>query len=264
LPDGRSIHCVNSYEVDFSWHEIFGDDLTTHGLTLPEDGVYFDVGANIGLFALSLADRCPDARVYAYEPMPQSFAALERNIAGFDGRAQAIRMALGAAPGEITFDYFPAITALSTARSDVGQELSAGLRGLLFGNGVSPEVRAILDRSGATERLGEEDFVAHLFRSEPVIAPVDTLSNQAALHGIGQIDLLKIDTEGSEKEVLAGIGAELWPRIRQLLVEVHLGRAETEIMMADLEGRGYRCTIGAHPLSEGGAPVFHIYAAERQ
>ncbi len=34
LPDGRSIQCVNAYEVDFSWHEVFSDDLTAHGLSL--------------------------------------------------------------------------------------------------------------------------------------------------------------------------------------------------------------------------------------
>ena len=52
LPDGRQIHCVNTYEVDFSVHEIFNDDLQRHGIELPADGVFLDVGANIGLFAL--------------------------------------------------------------------------------------------------------------------------------------------------------------------------------------------------------------------
>ena len=52
LPDGRTVHCVNAYEVDFSAHEIFTDDLAGHGITLPADGVYFDVGANIGLFSV--------------------------------------------------------------------------------------------------------------------------------------------------------------------------------------------------------------------
>ena len=261
LPDGRSISCVNPYEVDFSWHEISADDLDDHGLTLPHDGVYVDVGANIGLFALYLNDRCPGARLFAYEPMPSAFAALARNIAVMNGRGEAFQMGLGAAPGELGFDYFPAISALSTANRAVGQELAAGLRNLLFGNGVSAEVRAILDRTGASARLDDDDFIAGLFRVEPVRAAVDTLANEARRHGLDRIDLLKIDTEGAEKDVLAGISEELWPRIRQLLVEVHLGRAETEAIAADLEARGYRTETASHPLSEGGAPVFHIYAA---
>lgn len=261
LPDGRSVHCVNAYEVDFSWHEIFADDLTAHGLSLPQDGVYVDVGANIGLFALYLNDLCPNARLIAYEPMPASFAALERNIEKMGGRAHAFQMALGAAAGELEFDYYPGISALSTANSAAGDVLSGGLKNLLFSNGASADVRAILDRSGASERMGDEEFIAQLFRVERVRAAVDTLSNQADLHGLGPIDLVKIDTEGAEKDVLAGISDALWPRIRQMLVEVHLGRDETDAIAADLGALGYRTSIGSHPLAEGGAPVFHVYAA---
>ena len=75
LPDGRAIRCVNAYEVDFGWHEIVSDDLTRHGLDLPPDGVYVDVGANIGLFCLRLRDLCPAARLFAFEPMPAAFEA---------------------------------------------------------------------------------------------------------------------------------------------------------------------------------------------
>ncbi|WP_439542276.1 FkbM family methyltransferase [Hyphomicrobium sp.] len=261
LPDGRSVQCVNAYEVDFSWHEIFADDLTAHGLSLPRDGVYVDVGANIGLFALHLNDLAPDARLIAYEPMPASFAALERNIDVMGGRAQAFQMALGAAQGELEFDYYPGISALSTANPAAGEVLSGGLKNLLFSNGASADVRAILDRSGASERMDDEEFIAELFRVERVRAAVDTLSNQASLHGLDRIDLVKIDTEGAEKDVLAGISETLWPRIRQMLVEVHLGRGETDAIAADLEARGYKTVIGNHPLAEGGAPVFHVYAA---
>ncbi len=44
--------------------------------------------------------------------MPASFAALERNIDVMGGRAQAFQMALGAASGELVFDYYPGISAL--------------------------------------------------------------------------------------------------------------------------------------------------------
>jgi FkbM family methyltransferase len=263
LPDGRSVHCVNSYEVDFSWQEIFSEDLTAHGLSLPKDGVYVDVGANIGLFALHLKDRCPEARLLCYEPIPSTFAALDRNIAAMDGNAEAFQMALGSAPGELTFDYFPAITALSTSQVTVGQDLAAGLRKLLFANGVTAETRAMLERAGVTHGLSDEDLIAEVFRSETVRAPVDTLTNRARFHGLEHIDLLKVDTEGAEKEVLAGISEDLWPRIRQLLLEIHIGREETDMIAADLERRGYRIAITDHPMSEGAAPVFHIHAARK-
>jgi FkbM family methyltransferase len=63
------------------------------------DRVVLDVGANIGLFALSHARA--GARVYAVEPHPAAFARLERNIAanGLRGRITAIPCALGAHEG---------------------------------------------------------------------------------------------------------------------------------------------------------------------
>ncbi len=260
LPDGRTVHCVNAYEVDFGAHEIFTDDLAGHGIRLPEDGVFFDVGANIGLFSLLLSDRCPSGRIFAYEPMPDAFAALERNLRERSPNGVAVRIGLGAAPGELEFDHFPALTALSTAHSAVGQELAAGLRKIISGAQNASDVQDILDRTGATDRREEAGFVDHLFRHEKVRARIDTLSNEMSRLGLDRIDLLKIDTEGAEKDVLAGIADADWQRIRQLMVEVHLGADERDRIEAQLQALGYRTSIGAHPLAQGGAPVFHIYA----
>jgi len=260
LPDGRTIHCVNAYEVDFGAHEIFTDDLARHGIRLPADGVYIDVGANIGLFALFLRDRCERAHIVAYEPMPEAFDALESNLRARVPDAVAVRIGLGASPGEIEFDHYPGITALSTSNPAVGRELAAGLRKILSGGGSGAEVEEILDRTGATERRDDAAFVETLFRSEKLRARIDTLSREIARLGLGHIDLLKIDTEGAEKEVLAGIDEADWPKIRQLLVEVHLGEAERDRIEAQLQARGFATSIGSHPLAQGGAAVFHIYA----
>jgi FkbM family methyltransferase len=257
LPDGRQIHCVNAYEVPFGWHEISTDDLAARGLTL-RPGVYMDVGANIGLFCIRLRDLCPQARILAYEPMPAAFAALQRNAADLGGDIETIQLAVGAAPGQAVFEQFPALTALSTANHAVGQVLADGIRSLLSGTG-SRDIRAILDRTGAQDRLDDAAFMEHLFRAETVTANVDTIANQAERHGIDQIELLKIDTEGSERAVLDGVGP-LWPRIRQLMVEVHGGAAERDDTAAELRGRGYQVVAGDHPMAEGGSPVFHLYA----
>ncbi|NDV85391.1 FkbM family methyltransferase [Aurantimonas aggregata] len=260
LPDGRAVHCVNDYEVGFGWHEIVSDDLTQHGLTLPDRGTYVDVGANIGLFCLRLRDLCPRARIFAFEPMPAAFGALQRNAEDMGGPVEARRLALGSAAGEIVFDHYPAISALSTADPAIGHTLAGGLRDLLFGDGASPEIRAIIDRTGAHERLDDTEFVERLFRTEAITAEVDTLDNVVARYGIGPIDLLKIDTEGQERAVLDGIGPALWPQIRQLLVEVHRGPEERDQFLAELEGHGFSAVVESHPMAQGGAPVSHIYA----
>jgi FkbM family methyltransferase len=262
LPDGRTISCVNAYEVEFSVHEIFSSDLTDHGINLPADGTYFDVGANIGLFALFLEAQCPQASIFAYEPMTEAFAALDRNLRDFVPAAHAFPIAMGAAPGVAEFDYFPGVTSLSNCNPQVGNKLAGGIRSMLTAQRDTP-VGDILDRTGANELSQDPGFVDHLLRAEKVHARVETLSREISAHQVNQIDLLKIDTEGAEKDVLAGIAAEDWPKIRQLMVEVHLGRQETENIASDLERRGFRTSIGDHPLAQYGAPVFHVYAMRR-
>lgn len=258
LPDGRPIHCVNAYEVDFSVHEIFNDDLARHGIELPPDGIFLDVGANIGLFSLHLLDLCPAAQVYAYEPMPEAFAALERNLAG---KGQAFAMGLGATPGEIEFEYFPGITALSSSHGAVREELVKGMREILFGAPADQEVAELLEKTGASERsVANPASLESLFSSRTVRASIDTLANQIEKHGLSRIDLLKIDTEGAEKDVLAGLSEANWNLVRQLVVEVHLGRAETDLMQQQIAARGFHTTIGHHPLANAVMPVFHIYA----
>ncbi|WP_346907941.1 FkbM family methyltransferase [uncultured Roseibium sp.] len=261
LPDGRTVHCVNAYEVGYGWHEVVSDDLTERGLDLPSDGTYLDVGANIGLFCLRLHDLCPNGRIFAFEPMPAAFEALKDNAATMGENVKANHLALGAAPGQAKFDHYPALSALSTGDSAVGKTLSEGLKKLLFGQGgASADIRAVIDSTGTYERLGDEEFIEHLFQSEEVTADVDTLDNVVERFGIDTIDLLKIDTEGQERAVLDGISPTLWPRIRQLLVEVHQGPEELQEIRAEFEEHGYSTVVEDHPMAQGGAPVFHIYA----
>ena len=68
--------------------------------------VVVDVGANFGLYALSAALYArPHGRVFAFEPAPNAFALLERNIAdnSLSGAVTAKRLAVGAAAGRATF-----------------------------------------------------------------------------------------------------------------------------------------------------------------
>lgn len=261
LPDGRAISCVNPYEVDFSVHEIFSDDLRSRGIKLPTDGVYLDVGANIGLFSLYLRDHCPTARIIGFEPMPEAFEALERNMAAMTPPGEAVKLAMGEKAGWADFDYFPGVAALSTANHDVGRKMSAGLRQLLSGGTADAGVNDVLQKTGAVDVAADAGFLEDLLRSQTVRAEITTLSEQIDRLGIDAVDLLKIDTEGAEREVLAGIMESDWPKIRQLLVEVHLGAETAKVMAVELDQRGFATSIGQHPLSQKGAEVFHIYAA---
>ncbi|NDG49184.1 MAG: FkbM family methyltransferase [Rhodospirillales bacterium] len=69
--------------------------------SLPADAVLWDIGANIGLYALFAAKR--GLRVLAFEPSAQSFAAMVRSAEanGLDRRIDAFCLALGEGMGSI-------------------------------------------------------------------------------------------------------------------------------------------------------------------
>ncbi|WP_264600383.1 FkbM family methyltransferase [Rhodobium gokarnense] len=263
LPGGREISCINPYEVDFSVHEIFSADLSAHGIALPADGTILDVGANIGLFSLWLREKCPQTRILAYEPMPGVFAALTENMGRMQPAGEAYALALGAKPGTATFDYFPGLTAMSSSHPDVAERIADGIRAIMAGASKSADVRDLVEATGAGERATDAAYMEDLFRRERVTVAVDTVSGQLEKHGIDRADLLKVDTEGAELDVLAGIAEADWPKISQLMVEVHLGDDVLNQLAADFQARGYAVSIDRHPLADGGAAVSQIFAVRR-
>ena len=59
------------------------------------EGVYLDVGANIGVHAVWYASRCRATKVHAYEPLDQSYDLLARNLEPWCDRADARGAAVG-------------------------------------------------------------------------------------------------------------------------------------------------------------------------
>jgi len=69
---------------------------------LLSEATVFDIGANVGWYSLNLAKAFPGLRIHAFEPIPTTFAILERNVAlndtanivlhnfGFSDRTQTI------------------------------------------------------------------------------------------------------------------------------------------------------------------------------
>src|SRR5262245_48371710 len=49
-------------------------------LSLAGEGVVLDVGANLGLFSLLISKQDRTRRIFAFEPHPSTFAALQANI----------------------------------------------------------------------------------------------------------------------------------------------------------------------------------------
>jgi FkbM family methyltransferase len=133
--------------------------------------VFIDVGANIGWFTLKAAKQVgPTGKVYAFEPRPDSFAALTRSLAEnhFEDIVAAHNLALSDQPGTLNIGW-----------SKEGE--NSGGTWLLS----DPAVEAL--------------FLAETHRkSETVVVRLDDLIDPS------RIDVLKIDIEGAELRALRG------------------------------------------------------------
>ena len=70
-----------------------------------------------------------------------------------------------------------------------------------------------------------------------------TLSSIIREEGVEVIDFLKIDVQKSELDVLRGIEENDWPKIRQIVVEVHDINDRLGAIHTTLEQRGYEVAI---------------------
>ncbi|MCB1057091.1 MAG: FkbM family methyltransferase, partial [Acidobacteria bacterium] len=236
LPDGRRIAHLGAFQTSVAVRELFEDDwYWKFGLELPEDPCVFDVGANIGLFTLQVVDRRPDARVVCFEPLPPTFAALERNLEAWVPNGRAVKAGVGERAGEVTFTFYPQMSGLSgryadpeTDRLSARAIIESGLEDAGSGAAVAQEE---LDRFLDVE-LESEEFSCRLTTLSAVI---DEL-------GVERIDLLKIDVERAELDVLRGLRDDHWPRVDQVVAEVDT-RENLELIVALLGERGFEVRV---------------------
>ncbi len=211
LPDGTPVVQRNRGETEFLYGEIFtGRGYLRHGITIAPGNRVFDVGANIGLFTLFAGREAPGVTVYAFEPIPQVFAALAANAALHGIATRLFEHALGEAPGEAELTYYPHATLLSGRHAD-GEDREV--------------VRSFLARDPAgLARISDADADEMLdlrLLGEPVVCRVRTLAEVIREEEVDRIDLLKVDAEKSELEVLSGLGEGDWGKVRQVVAEVH-------------------------------------------
>jgi len=207
LPDGRRMRLTSNGDDNLAamlywsgWRSFEPETLDVWLTLLPQCRVVFDVGAYVGIFAMSAALGAPERDVHAFEPVPESFARLSENLrVNRLERVHAVQAAVGEADGE-TMLHVPDGVWLPSHSSTH--------------SGFRPGTR-------------------------PLRVPALTLDRYATDHGIERLDLMKIDTEGNEDEVLAG-AAELFARSRPFVFcEVLKGLTE-EKLNAWFESRRYR------------------------
>lgn len=139
-----------------------------------------DAGANIGLASIYFSNKFPDARIIAIEPEGSNFDLLERNAAPYD-------------------NITPIRGALWHENTSI--------------NLVDPALGKWAFRTQA--RDDEESFGEIIHEVQGMT--VDTIMRE---QGIDHIDVLKIDIEGSEREVFRDPSSWI-DKVDTLIVELH-------------------------------------------
>ncbi len=279
LPDSTRLWAPNDVEPAILYHEL-GQEVVygKHGLTVHDGDCIFDVGANIGLYSVLLLRAYRRLRVFAFEPVGTTYRLLERNLAlyGQGADLRAFNIALGrtsgVAEGEVEAGLSFAATlrprdvSAATRRDASTVTWTQALLGDLGRSGqLSPRSATLLQR-GLDRRLTRIPCLvlatlvlvgvrlrAGGFGKRRFRCQVRTLSEILGEFEVPRVDLLKIDVEGSEWEVLAGLQSAHWPRIRQVVVEVHDVEGRVAEVEELLRGHGFATAIdqedwAVHPL----------------
>lgn len=216
---GLELSVIDPHERDtkYIYEEIFVSQIYYHPeMRVRKHPIIMDVGSNIGIYGIWAHRRYQPREIYCYEASPRTFpylkANVERLVDAETTRVHIFNRALARSSGEtIALHQSPLVSGIST----------------------------LLDKSKVR-------WVQQLSASEDLITydvVTSTVSAEMTANEIPAVDILKIDVEGYFMEVLKGIAAEDFERIRNIVVEIDYS-AEAEVTPLDVEtmltARGYQ------------------------
>lgn len=140
-----------------------------------------DAGANIGLTAIYLTNKYPNARIIAIEPESSNFALLKANVAAY-----------------------PNITPIQAALWDKNEKI----------NLVDP---GLGEWGYMTEGTDEAEKIEADMRHAVDALTVDKIME---MFNLDHVDILKVDIEGAEKEVFADTSAWIG-KVDAIIAELH-------------------------------------------
>jgi FkbM family methyltransferase len=146
---------------------------------------FLDVGAHVGTWTLNIGKAF--GRVICFEPDPRGCIALRENLRRANmHHVTVVQAAVGASDGEVQLSLYPNPCTNTTLPTETGRGVGAG------------------DSAIAVETVRQV-----------------SLDSYCRSHGIDDVDLVKVDTEGAECMVIQG-GLEMWRKNRpDFFVELH-------------------------------------------
>ena len=237
LPNGMEMAYQSRAEVDFFYQDIFEKQIyLKQGVEIKDGDCVFDVGANVGFFTLFAHRRARNVRVYSFEPAPPLFAILSENAARHGVNAHLFNCGVSDRPGTARFTFYPNSSGMSSFYADEREEREA-LRAILR-NQLQQGVAGMEQVMRHADDLLDERLKALAYECR-----LRTLSEVIREERVGVIDFLKVDVQKSELNVLRGIEEEDWPKIRQIVIEVHDLGGRLDEIRGLLEARGYAVAV---------------------
>lgn len=241
----KRIDGMNRHESEYLYDEIFiKQAYLRHGLSLADNAVVFDVGANIGMFSLFVASKCPTASIYAFEPIPPIFSKLEHNMSGSSGQIHLFCCGLSDAESETSFIYYPGYSTMSveSVYADTAEDKELVKQQLLR----QQERNRTLH--GDIRERDLDDLLDYRFEEARYQCRLRCMSDIIDEYNLSRIDFLKIDVQRAEVDVLNGIREHHWPLVQQIAMEVHDGssastRGRLKQISDVLSGRGFRVVV---------------------
>lgn len=183
--------------VDFA-DELYQDIYELDKMDLKSGDVFIDVGANIGFVSLFVAKKYPGTKVIAFEPAPDTFNALQRNIDQNDVQN---------------------VIAVNKAVNGDGRDL---------------ELLIMPGDSGASNAFGTEEVVDRFKKdmgATVVTVPATTIDQVFEEYKITRCKVFKLDCEGAEYEVLRTTG--VLEKIDHIVMELHINTNHTKTITPD-------------------------------
>ena len=170
--------------------------------------VFFDVGANIGLYSLFAAARVGrSGKVFAFEPHAENFLSLMRNIAanGFGDVVRPLSCALHDREGTFDFNYNSLVSGSSMSQLDGTKD-------------------------------GDEQEFAPVFREGKLGVRLDTLVFEWGLPAPTHV---KIDVDGNEMPILHGMKRVLSAAAKPRTMQVEINQRYRDELFRFLADCGY-------------------------